>query len=176
MPQASKVMSGQVSTSTTSAHVTFPVTGRITKLILWNIDATDTIYVKLPVGFGNSADAAVTTSNTTLVDTRQKWVTNEWVGSVVTCNGKTMTVTSNDATTLTGGSWSGGGNPGNGYLYTVDVKALATNFVNTLVLYPQGTGNKYDRLELDVIPPHPGFTHIASANTPKLNWIALYEG
>lgn len=61
-----------------------------------------------------TANAAVSTSNTTLTDTREAWATNEWVGFEVTCGGKTMTVTGNTATVLTGASWSGGGNPGNG--------------------------------------------------------------
>lgn len=61
-----------------------------------------------------TADAAVTTGNTTLTDTRLALQVNAWIGGVVTCNGKTMTVTSNTATVFTGASWSGGSNPGNG--------------------------------------------------------------
>lgn len=64
-----------------------------------------------------TANAAVSTTNTTLTDTRQAWGVNGAVGDVVTCNGKTMTVTSNSSTVLTGASWSGGGNPGNGNAY-----------------------------------------------------------
>ena len=65
-------------------------------------------------GDNGTANAAVTTTNTTLTDTRESWTTNEWAARVVICNSKTMTVTSNTATTLTGASWSGGGNPGDG--------------------------------------------------------------
>lgn len=61
-----------------------------------------------------TANAAVSTTNTTLTDTRLALTTNAWAGAVITCNGKTMTVTSNTATTFTGASWSGGSNPGNG--------------------------------------------------------------
>ena len=61
-----------------------------------------------------TANAAITTTNTTLADTRLALQVNAWIGGVVTCNGKTMTVTSNTATVFTGASWSGGGNPGNG--------------------------------------------------------------
>lgn len=61
-----------------------------------------------------TANAAVTTTNTTLTDTRLALEPNAAIGDVISCNGKTMTVTSNTATTFTGASWSGGGNPGNG--------------------------------------------------------------
>jgi hypothetical protein len=44
---------------------------------------------------------------------------NGYVGGVVSCNGKTMTITSNKATVLTGSAWSGGGNPGNGNLWNL---------------------------------------------------------
>ena len=69
-----------------------------------------------------TANGAVTTADTTLTDTRESasWQVDEWVGYVVTCNGKTMTVTSNTTTVLTGASWSGGGNPGNGNAWTLD--------------------------------------------------------
>lgn len=78
-----------------------------------------------------TANAAVTTTNTTLTDTRTPvaasrlpWRTNQWIDCVVTCNGKTMTVTSNTANTLTGVSWSGGGNPGNGFAWSLAQIAL----------------------------------------------------
>lgn len=66
-----------------------------------------------------TANAAVTTTDTTLVDTRLNMETDAWVDGVITCNGKTMTVTSNSATTFTGASWSGGANPGNGNSYSI---------------------------------------------------------
>ncbi len=70
--------------------------------------------------FGSSYDGTgVTTANTTLTDTRRSWITDEHIGDVVTCNGKTMTVTGNTGSVLTGASWSGGGNPGNGYPYSI---------------------------------------------------------
>ena len=65
-----------------------------------------------------TANAAVSSDNTTLTDTRLSLPTNTMVGAVVTCNGKTMTITSNSATVMTGASWSGGGNPGNGHAWT----------------------------------------------------------
>ena len=62
-----------------------------------------------------TSSVSVSTTDTTLTDTRVSWTVNEWVGNVVSCGGKTMMVTSNTATVLTGtGGWSGGGNPGNG--------------------------------------------------------------
>lgn len=64
-----------------------------------------------------SANAAVTTTATKLIDTRQSLMTNAYVGAVITCNGKTMTITSNDTNSFTGSSWSGGGTPGDGYTW-----------------------------------------------------------
>jgi hypothetical protein len=83
-----------------------------------------------------TANAAVTTTNTTLTDTRESlhWAVNEWVGLIVTCNGKTMTVTSNTSTVLTGTAWSSGGNPGNGNSWTIDE--------STTMLWTSG---RYDR-------------------------------
>lgn len=66
-----------------------------------------------------TANAAVTTTNTTLTDTRLALVTDAYIGATVSCNGKTLVVTSNTATTFTGTAWSGGGNPGNGFAWTV---------------------------------------------------------
>jgi hypothetical protein len=89
-----------------------------------NPDTDGDGYLDKPSGvFGDNtgtigtADAAVTSTSTTLTDTRQSWTANQFVGNVVTCNGRTMTVTSNTATTLTGASWSNGGNPGSGNAY-----------------------------------------------------------
>lgn len=66
-----------------------------------------------------TANAAVTTANTTLTDTRKTWLVNEWAGSTITCNGKTLLVVSNTATVATGLAWSGGGNPGNGFAWSL---------------------------------------------------------
>ena len=71
------------------------------------------------VNTSGTADAAVTTTNTTLADTRLALTVNAYIGATVTCNAKTMVVTSNTATTFTGASWSGGGNPGNGNAWSV---------------------------------------------------------
>lgn len=70
--------------------------------------------------YGGSANAAVTTTDTTLTDTRLSLTTNAAVGLVVTCDGKTMTVTSNTSDTFTGSAWSGGGNPGNGDAWSLN--------------------------------------------------------
>jgi hypothetical protein len=61
-----------------------------------------------------TANAAVTTTNTTLTDTRLAMTVDAFIGETVTCNGKTLVVTANTATTFTGTAWSGGSNPGNG--------------------------------------------------------------
>lgn len=55
-----------------------------------------------------TANAAVTTSATTLNDTRATLVVNGWVGATITCDGKTGVVTSNTATAFTVASWTGG--------------------------------------------------------------------
>ena len=65
--------------------------------------------------YGGTDSAAVTSTDTTLVDTRLNLEADVLVGTTVTCNVKTMTITANTATTLTGSAWSGGGNPGNGH-------------------------------------------------------------
>jgi hypothetical protein len=69
-------------------------------------------------GLSGTANAAVTTNDTTLTDTRLAMPTNLYAGMLLTCNGKTMTVVSNTATVFTGASWSGGGNPGNEFAWT----------------------------------------------------------
>jgi len=70
--------------------------------------------------FGGTANAAVSTTDTTLTDTRISLTTNAAVGLVVTCDGKTLTVTSNTSDTFTGSAWSGGGNPGNGKAWSLN--------------------------------------------------------
>jgi hypothetical protein len=80
-----------------------------------------------------TANAAVTTNDTTLTDTRLAMTTNYYVGATITCNGKTMTVTSNTATVFTGASWSGGGNPGNGYAWTstgLTMPSTSSGYIN----------------------------------------------
>lgn len=65
-----------------------------------------------------TANAAVTTTNTTLRDTRTTFPATA-IGQIFTCNGKTMTCTAASGTdTATCASWSGGGNPGNGFAWT----------------------------------------------------------
>lgn len=75
---------------------------------------------------GGTANGAVTTTNTTLTDTRLSLDTNSLIGATITCNGKTMTVTSNTADTLTGSAWSGGSNPGNGNAWSLDIGGVGT--------------------------------------------------
>jgi hypothetical protein len=65
-------------------------------------------------GLYGTANAAVTTTNTKLTDTRLANSINAYKGSIIICGTKSMTVTANDATSFTCASWSGGGNPGNG--------------------------------------------------------------
>lgn len=65
---------------------------------------------------------ATSTTTTSLDDTDQNWVADEWVGFLVThvSSGKTATITTNDNNTLTHAGWSGGGSPGAG-VYTVSL-------------------------------------------------------
>ena len=69
---------------------------------------------------GGTANAAVTSTDTTLRDTRLALPTDALVGLEVTCNSKSMTITANTGDTLTGTAWSGGGNPGNGQAWYID--------------------------------------------------------
>jgi hypothetical protein len=80
-------------------------------------------------GTSGTANVAVTTTDTTLVDTRLAMTTDQYIGYTVTCDGKTLTVTGNDATTFTGASWSGGGNPGDGDSWTVGNATRAAGLV-----------------------------------------------
>lgn len=75
---------------------------------------------------GGTANAAVTTTDTTLTDTRLSLTTNCLIGATITCNGKTMTITSNTATALTGSAWSGGSNPGNSQAWSLDIGGAGT--------------------------------------------------
>lgn len=76
----------------------------------------------------------VTTSDTTLNDARLigLYPDDYWNGSTITCNGKTATVTdySNASGQFLVGSWSGGGNPGNGNPYTVGQNITLSAHVN----------------------------------------------
>ena len=78
-------------------------------------------------GVSGTADAAVTTTTTKLTDTRLSLGVNAYVGAIVTCNSKTMTVVSNDATSFTGASWSGGGTPGNGFAWSISGTTVLTD-------------------------------------------------
>src|SRR3990172_2838488 len=90
---------------------------------LYLIVAATNAYNKQDADVAYTAAAAVTTTTGppgTLTDTRQAWNDGQFKHYLVTCNGKTMTVASNSATGLTGtAGWSGGGNPGNGFAYTL---------------------------------------------------------
>lgn len=70
-------------------------------------------------GAVGTANAAVSSNDTTMTDTRLAMTTDAWVGAVITSNGKTMTVTANTETVFTGAAWSGGGNPGNGQAWSL---------------------------------------------------------
>lgn len=75
---------------------------------------------------GGTANAAVTTDNTSLTDTRLALTSSSVIGATITCNGKTMVVTSNTATSLAGSAWSGGSNPGNGNAWSLDIGGAGT--------------------------------------------------
>jgi hypothetical protein len=98
------------------------------------------VHIYRENNISGTADAAITTNNNQLIDTRLNMVTNEYAGNVITCNGKTMTIISNTATTFTGISWSGGGNPGNGFAWTLDThleqafSVTTATFANPTVL------------------------------------------
>jgi hypothetical protein len=100
------------------------------------IKATANAAVTTLTSTAGTANAAVTTSATApnLTDSRVSWAPDQWVDAVVTtaapCTVKTMTVTGNTATTLSGtavgsppSAWSGGGKPGDGCAYTIQMPA-----------------------------------------------------
>lgn len=67
-----------------------------------------------------TANAAVTTTATTLTDTREAWATNEWAGAKLVYNATlTGTVVSNTATTLTISVWSTPGDPVDGQAWSL---------------------------------------------------------
>lgn len=89
--------------------------------IYFDADQRATIYVdqgSQPEQLG-TADVAVTVTATKLTDTRLALETNAYVGAIVTCNAKTLLVTSNDATSFTGASWTGG-TPSSGLAWYTD--------------------------------------------------------
>ncbi len=67
-----------------------------------------------------TANIAVTTTTTTLDDTRLALTPNAHVGQTVYAGGKALLVTSNTATTFTGAGWSGGSNPGDEVSWTTN--------------------------------------------------------
>lgn len=86
---------------------------------------SETVYYWVMFGGNGNADFDNGTSEGAddywLSDTDKSWTPNEWIGSTITCNGKTMIVTSNTETLLVGtGGWSGGGNPGSPQSYTLE--------------------------------------------------------
>lgn len=93
-----------------------------------------------------TANAAVSTTNTTLTDTRAAWTTNQWAGQIVKCNGKAMLVTSNTATAMTGASWTGGSNPGNAAAWTIRPIGLTTQ-ANPLVPVATISGSEHETLQ-----------------------------
>lgn len=105
---------------------------------------TEKLYTRevAALALSGTANAAVTTTNTTLTDTRLAMVVSAYVGATITCGGKTMVVTANTATVFSGTAWSGGGNPGNGLAWSVAgswwTQAIENTFARSL-----GTSGKY---------------------------------
>jgi hypothetical protein len=89
--------------------------------------ATGTLTPIDPFGFAYDGGVSpqVTTAATYLQDTRRSWTVDGHIGNVVTCGGKTLTVTSNTATKLTGAAWVAAGAPGDNLPYSITRKALA---------------------------------------------------
>ncbi len=117
----------------------------------WNYNIVPSIWFSDPQGqigaltacsqlcaLSGTANAAVTTTDTTLTDTRLAMIQSSRISGTVTCNGKTLTITSNTETTLTGtAGWSGGGNPGNGNSWSATTPCsgwTGTQFANQLWL------------------------------------------
>ncbi len=141
------------------------------------------------INISGSANAAVTSTDTTLVDTRLALEVNAYVGATVTCNSKTMVVTSNTATELTGASWSGGGNPGNGKSWTaVGTWTQATDATYAIALgvvdsklWRAETVNQLSNcitapLTLTSWTPSSGDEHTVGDTTYPVNTIIDYQG
>lgn len=70
---------------------------------------------------------------TTLEDTSKAWATDTWIGAIVTSDGKTLTVTSNTGTVLTGTAGWSPSDPASGLFYKVD-KGLADDNLTVSVI------------------------------------------
>ena len=104
-------------------------------------------YSLIDWGPSGTADASVTTTNTKLTDTRLSLTPSAYIGAVITCNSKTMTVTSNDATSFTGASWSGGGNPGNAHAWSLGSFGVASSYaqgISAIQGWANGSGTGWD--------------------------------
>lgn len=73
-----------------------------------------------------TANAAVTTTATTLTDTREAWTVDEWIGYNVTCEAQSLLITSNTTTVLTGVGWSGDGTPTTNKAWEITPKYVIT--------------------------------------------------
>jgi len=93
-----------------------------------------------------SADGTgVTITATTLTDARQAWEVNSFTGYVITCDSKTMTVTSNTATVLTGASWAAS-DPSDGNSYAcVGSTAVGVTYEIHSILHPDRVEDCIDR-------------------------------
>jgi hypothetical protein len=82
-------------------------------------------FFALSISDAGTANAAVTTTDTTLTDTRKSWPLDDiWIGARVSCDGQSMLITDSNSNTVTGSGWSGGGNPGNGKAWTITTDAI----------------------------------------------------
>lgn len=133
-PKVRRVYTLATSGFNSNDHIGRPVqatTGGVAKWFFPVNNGNRIVYMASPVavdGADSASGTGVTTTDTSLTDARADWRTDAWVGAVVTCNGKTMTVTSNTATVLTGsGGWSGGSNPGNGNSWSMAYAANAAD-------------------------------------------------
>jgi hypothetical protein len=81
-------------------------------------------------GTNDSSVSTTTGPPGTLTDTAATgdlaWIVDGFIGSIVTCQGKQITVAHNTANTVTGtGAWSGGGNPGNEHPYGITIPGIS---------------------------------------------------
>lgn len=78
----------------------------------------------------NDTGTSTGSSSTTLTDTSKSWTANVHVGREVICNGKTLIVTSNTATVLTGSAGWVGGDPGSPNFYTITWGEITVTYTN----------------------------------------------
>jgi hypothetical protein len=135
---------------------------------------TPSVYVRLSKDISQSgtANVAVVTDATSLDDSRLAMTVNAYVGEIVTCNSKTLLVTSNTATKFTGASWTGG-TPASGLAWTMgDVYTYTGNVPRLILKRNDAMGYSADQ----VLDSHSGATGTWEQVTGAVTGAATDDG